>query len=187
MVRRGITDFDQEWILRATLMTFIHIAEYTVNTDYIQYACEHQGRIVVLFGEGSSTKSASITKEQWDAIVQTVLLASNPGLAGSSWVLRAALLHPSEEMMAVKFVDKFTIGFQVIVEAKEGFLLGGCTISDNVACDTFFEALAYMNAVIEDNRQAYRRVKVAKVVEFKGMVSYGVHVPDKRLTPRWNP
>jgi hypothetical protein len=34
-------------------------------------------------------------------------------------------------------------------------VLGGCTISDNVVCDTFFEALAYMNAVIEDNVNAY--------------------------------
>jgi hypothetical protein len=65
-------------------MTFIQIGEYTVNPEYIQYAHEENGRMLVVFGDGSSTKSASITKEQWDAIVQTVLLASNPGLAGSS-------------------------------------------------------------------------------------------------------
>jgi len=65
-------------------MTFIQIGEYTVNTDYIQYAQPHHGDILVVFGEGSAIKSASVTKEQWDAIVQTVLLASNPGLAGSS-------------------------------------------------------------------------------------------------------
>jgi hypothetical protein len=55
-----------------------------VNTEYIQYAHEENGRMLVVFEEGASTKSASLTKEQWDAIVQTVLLASNPGLAGRS-------------------------------------------------------------------------------------------------------
>jgi hypothetical protein len=65
-------------------MTFIQIGEYTVNTEYIQYAHEHHGNILVVFGEGSAIKSTTVSKEQWDAIVQTVLLASNPGLAGSS-------------------------------------------------------------------------------------------------------
>ena len=69
--------------------------------------------------------------------------------------------------MPVKFIDRFTVGFQVIVEAKEYFLLGGCTVSDNVVCDTFFEALAYMNAVIEDNVRADRSVRIGKVLEFE--------------------
>jgi hypothetical protein len=67
----------------------------------------------------------------------------------------------------------------VIVEAKEGFLLGGCTIGDNVVCDTFFEALAYMNAVIEDNVKAHRSVRTGKVLEYRGIVSTPIFVPDR--------
>jgi hypothetical protein len=66
-------------------MTFIHIGEYTVNTEYIQYAHEHHGNILVVFGEGPRrSKRRLYRKKPGDAIVQTVLLASNPGLAGSS-------------------------------------------------------------------------------------------------------
>jgi hypothetical protein len=55
-------------------MTFIQIGEYH----------GHHSNILEVFGEGSAVKTATVSKEAWDAIVQTVLLASNPGLAGSS-------------------------------------------------------------------------------------------------------
>jgi hypothetical protein len=45
----------------------------------------------------------------------------------------------------------------VIVEADEGFLLGDRTISSGPVFDTFFDALGYMNAVIESNLQAKRQ------------------------------
>jgi hypothetical protein len=81
--------------------------------------------------------------------------------------------------MPVKFVDKVKVGFRVIVEARKGFLLGGRAISDNVVCDTFFEALAYMTAVIEANVNTDRSVRVGKVLEFRGMVSTPILVPDR--------
>lgn len=34
--------------------------------------------------KGSAVKTTTVSKEAWDAIVQTVLLAGNPGRAGSS-------------------------------------------------------------------------------------------------------
>jgi hypothetical protein len=43
-------------------MTFIHMASTPVNTEYIQYAHEENGRMLVVFGEGASTKSASSRK-----------------------------------------------------------------------------------------------------------------------------
>ena len=68
--------------------------------------------------------------------------------------------------MPIKFVDRYKEGFQVIVEVVEGeYLLGGRSVSDGTVCDTFREALNY------------RKVKVGKVVPFRGMVSTGVLVP----------
>jgi hypothetical protein len=73
--------------------------------------------------------------------------------------------------MPIRFVDRYTTGFAVIVEANEGFLLGGRTVSDGPVFDRFFDALGYMNAVIDSNLKAKRSVRLGKVVEFEGMVS----------------
>ena len=81
--------------------------------------------------------------------------------------------------MAVKFVNKFTVGWQAIVEADDGYLLGGRTIVHGPIWDTFFAALSHMNGVIARNVQANRSVKLGKVVPFRGLVSCAVHVPDE--------
>ena len=72
-----------------------------------------------------------------------------------------------------QFVDKHMVGFMPILEAEEGdSLLCGRTVSDGAVFDHFHEALACMNAEIEDNRHAFRKVKVATgLVQFEGMVS----------------
>ena len=81
--------------------------------------------------------------------------------------------------MPVRFVDKYKESFTVIIEADEGFLLGGRTVDEGVVFDTFSDALNHMNAVIEDNVLAYRKVRLGAVVEFKGLVSHAVHVPAR--------
>jgi hypothetical protein len=73
--------------------------------------------------------------------------------------------------MQIRFVDQYKTGFQVIVEADEGFLLGGRTVDSGPVFDRFFDALGHMNAVIENNVQAKRSVRLGKVVPFRGMVS----------------
>ena len=79
--------------------------------------------------------------------------------------------------MPVKFVDKHMVGFMPILEAFEGeSLLCGRTVSDGAVFDHFHEALSCMNAELEDNRKAFRKVRVAKVVQFEGMVSCAVQV-----------
>jgi hypothetical protein len=42
--------------------------------------------------------------------------------------------------MPIRFIDRYKAGFQVIVEANEGFLLGGRTVSDGPVFDRFFDA-----------------------------------------------
>jgi hypothetical protein len=81
--------------------------------------------------------------------------------------------------MPVTFVDTWNVGFMPILEAEEGFLLCGRTVSDGAVFDGFHEALACMNAELDDNRKAFRKVKVAKVVEFSGMVSCAVNVLER--------
>lgn len=78
--------------------------------------------------------------------------------------------------MPIRFIDKFKVGFAVIVEAEDGFLLGGRTIDSKPVVDTFFDALGYMNEGIEENVKANRSVKLGKVVTFRGMVSTAVLV-----------
>ena len=78
--------------------------------------------------------------------------------------------------MPVKFVDKLKDGWQAIIEADEGHLIGGRMIEDGPVFDTFFQALAYMNVVIEENITACRSVRQGKVVPFKGKVSCFVNV-----------
>lgn len=73
--------------------------------------------------------------------------------------------------MAVKFVDKLKIGWQAIIEADSGHLLGGRMVDSGPVFDTLFHALTYMNVVIDENEKANRSVKVGKVVPFEGMVS----------------
>jgi len=81
----------------------------------------------------------------------------------------------------VKFVDRHMTGFMPILEAVEGdSLLCGRTVSDGAVFDQFSDALACMNAEIEDNRHAFRKVKVAKVVAFEGMVSCPALPEDDR-------
>jgi hypothetical protein len=69
-------------------------------------------------------------------------------------------------------------GFMSVLEAEEGFLLCGRTVSDGAVFDHFHEALSCMNTELEDNRLAFRKVKVAKVLEFEGMVSCWVNESD---------
>jgi hypothetical protein len=59
----------------------------------------------------------------------------------------------------------------VIVEADEGFLLGGRTIDSGLAFDAVVDTLGHMKPVIEMNVKAHRRVRLGKVVPFRGMVS----------------
>ena len=85
------------------------------------------------------------------------------------------------DYMPVKFIDRHMTGFMPILEANEGdSLLCGRTVSDGAVFDQFYDALACMNVEIEDNRKAFRKVKVAKVVEFEGMVSCAVNVGEDR-------
>ena len=78
--------------------------------------------------------------------------------------------------MPVKFVDHHMTGFMPILKATapdadfDGYLLGGCTVDDGVVFNHFFEALTAMNDLIEVNREAFRKVKVAMVWECEGMV-----------------
>jgi hypothetical protein len=81
--------------------------------------------------------------------------------------------------MPLRFVDRYKTGFHVIVEADEGFLLGGRTIDSGPVFGMFVDALGHMNAVIEMNVKAPRRVRLGKVVEFRGMISSFIHVPDR--------
>ena len=75
--------------------------------------------------------------------------------------------------MPVKFVDKFKVGFQAIIEAEEGHLLGGRMVEGGPVF-----AHSYMNVVIDENVKARRSVKLGKVVLFEGMVSCFVNVRD---------
>ena len=50
---------------------------------------------------------------------------------------------------------------------------------DGPVFDKFFDALYYMNVVIEENVKAHRSVKLGKVVLFKGMVSCFINVPHE--------
>ena len=50
--------------------------------------------------------------------------------------------------------------------------------------DRFADALICMNASLESNLKADRRVRHGKVVEFRGIVSSFSHVPDWPLPPR---
>ena len=53
-------------------MSFIKIGEYTINSRYIQYAKEHHGNMLITFGEGSATESATISKEEWEAVQRSI-------------------------------------------------------------------------------------------------------------------
>jgi hypothetical protein len=78
--------------------------------------------------------------------------------------------------MAVKFVDKFKVGWQAVIEAEEGHLLGGRMVDSGPVFDTLFRALTHMNVVIDENEKANRSVRLGKVVPFEGMVSCFVNV-----------
>ena len=65
-----------------------------------------------------------------------------------------------------------------ILQADEGHLLGGRMVEDGPVFDKLFEALYYMNGVIDENVKTRRSVKLGKVVLFKGMVSCFVNVRD---------
>ena len=81
--------------------------------------------------------------------------------------------------MAVKFVDKHMRDFMSILEAAEGdFLACGRTVSGGAVFDKFSDALVCMNAELESNRKAFRKVRSAVIVEYEGKVSCGVHVTD---------
>jgi hypothetical protein len=83
------------------------------------------------------------------------------------------------KLMAIKFVDKHMRGVMAILQSVEGdFLSCGRIVSGEIVFDTFAQALGHMNALIESNRQAFRKVQLAAVVEYEGIVSCGVHVPD---------
>ena len=43
------------------------------------------------------------------------------------------------------FLRQYTVGVHVIVEANEGFLLGGRTVDSGPVFERFFDALSYMN------------------------------------------
>ncbi len=81
--------------------------------------------------------------------------------------------------MPIKFVDKHMVGFMPVVEASEGYLLGGRMVCDGPVFERFFDALKVMNAWIEQELACDRKVKLGKVVLFEGMASCTVHVPDK--------
>ena len=68
-------------------MSFIKIGEYTINSRYIQYAKEHHGKMLITFGEGSATESATISKEEWEAVQRSIAFfegAPPPSAAGRS-------------------------------------------------------------------------------------------------------
>ena len=70
-----------------------------------------------------------------------------------------------------------------IVEADEGeYLLGGQGVYDGAVFERFFDALHCMNEMIEDNVVANRRVKLGKVVQFRGMVSSFIHVGPVKVS-----
>jgi len=73
--------------------------------------------------------------------------------------------------MPVKFIDKFKVGFQAIIEAETGHLLGGRMVDDGPVFDTLFHALSYMTVVMDENVKAHRSVKLGKVIPFEEMVS----------------
>jgi hypothetical protein len=41
--------------------------------------------------------------------------------------------------MPIRFVDRYIVGFHVIVEADAGFLLCGSTVSSGPVFDSFFD------------------------------------------------
>ena len=80
--------------------------------------------------------------------------------------------------MPVKFVDKFRVGFQAIIEAESGHLIGGRMVEGGPVFDRLFDALSSMNVVIDENVKDRRRVKLGIIVPFEGMVSCFVNVRD---------
>ena len=76
----------------------------------------------------------------------------------------------------MKFVDRHKVGWQAVIEAEEGHLLGGRMVDSGPVFDKFFDALYYMNVVIDENEKANRSVRLGKVVLFKGMVSCFMNV-----------
>ena len=84
--------------------------------------------------------------------------------------------------MAVKFVDRHKVGWQAVIEADDGHLIGGRMVDSGPVFDTFFQALTYMNVVMEENITACRSVRLGKVVPFEGIVS--CFVPPDEGQPR---
>ena len=81
--------------------------------------------------------------------------------------------------MAMKWSEKYMDGFMPIVQAVEGeYLLGGRMVIDGTVYETFFDALASMNRTVKNNIESGRRVRQGVIVEFRGMVSTSMHVPD---------
>ena len=80
--------------------------------------------------------------------------------------------------MAVKFVRKHMQGYQPIIEADEGYLVGGRMADSGPVFDTLYQALTYMTVVIEENERAYRSVNLARSYCSKGRchVSRMIHL-----------
>jgi len=70
--------------------------------------------------------------------------------------------------MPVKFVDRHKVGWMPIVEASEGYLLGGRKVCDGPVFERFFDALKVMNAWIEQNLACSRKVKLGRSYSSRG-------------------
>lgn len=80
--------------------------------------------------------------------------------------------------MPLKHIRRYKAGFMPVVEAEEGeYLLGGQGVYDGAVFDGFFDALHCMSEMMQENLSANRRVKLGKVVPFRGLVSPFLYVP----------
>jgi hypothetical protein len=53
-------------------MGLVEIGDYLINTRYLQYSYMAPGGVVITFGEGTSTRTITVTPEQWQAFKQSL-------------------------------------------------------------------------------------------------------------------
>jgi len=70
--------------------------------------------------------------------------------------------------MGLNHTRRYKEGFMPVVEAADGYLIGGRMIYNGPVFEQFSDALYVMNGWINDNIAAHRAVKIGKVVSFKG-------------------
>lgn len=73
--------------------------------------------------------------------------------------------------MELKHSMRHMVGFMPVIEADNGYLLGGRRVYDGPVFERFNEALSVMNAWIQLEGEIGRSIKMSWVKPFEGMVS----------------